>query len=149
MKGYYNNPQATAEVLKEGWLYTGDIGKVDEDGYLFISGRKKEIIIVKGQNIYPSDIENVLSTHPKVAEVAVVGAPDKLRGEIVRTFISLKAGEVATEEEIKRFCRQHLANYKVPRQIIFLDSLPKTAVGEIRKEDLKGSLSTSPRLIGR
>jgi len=139
MEGYYNNPQATAEVIKDGWLYTGDIGRVDEDGYLFISGRKKDMLIRKGQNIYPSDIEAVLSSHPKVAEVAVVGIPDEMRGENVRACISLEAGEVATEEEMRRFCREHMADYKLPKQIIFLDSLPKTANGGIRKEDLKTS----------
>jgi len=137
MKGYYNNPQATAEVIKDGWLYTGDIGRVDEDGYLFILGRKKEMIIQKGQNIFPSDIEAVLKTHPKVAEAAVVGVPDELRGEIVRAYVCLKKGEVATEEEIRHFCRGHMANYKLPKQIIFLDSLPKTATGSICKEELK------------
>jgi len=138
MKGYYNNPQATAETIKDGWLYTGDIGRVDEDGYLFLTGRKKETIIVKGQNIYPSDIEDVLYTHPKVAEAAVVGIPDELRGEVVRAVISLKEGEATTEEEIRRFCRKHMSDYKVPKQVIFIDSLPKTATGKIRKEDLKG-----------
>jgi len=137
MKEYYNNPQATAETIRDGWLYTGDVGRVDEDGELFILGRKKEMIIAKGQNIYPSDIEDVLYTHPKVAEAAVVGIPDELRGEVIRAIISLKAGEVATEQEIKRFCLEHIANYKVPKQVIFLDSLPKTATGKIRKEDLK------------
>ncbi|UCG54867.1 MAG: AMP-binding protein, partial [Dehalococcoidia bacterium] len=137
MKGYYNNPEATAEVIKDGWLYTGDIGRVDEDGYLFLSGRKKEMIIQKGQNIFPSDIEAVLKTHPKIAETAVVGVPDELRGEIIRAYISLKKGERFPEEEIKHFCREHMANYKVPKQIIFLDSLPKTANGQIRKDELK------------
>ena len=138
MKGYYDNPQATAETIRNGWLYTGDIGRVDEDGELFIVGRKKEMIIVKGQNIYPSDIEEVLYTHPKVAEAAVVGVPDELRGEVVRAAVSLKAGEVATELEIKQFCLERLANYKVPKQVIFWDSLPKNpATGKIRKEDLK------------
>jgi len=137
MKGYYHNPQATAEVIKDGWLYTGDIGRMDEDGYLFILGRKKDIIIRKGQNIHPSDIEAVLITHPKVAEAAVVGIPDEMRGENVRACISLKTGEVATEEEIRYFCRKHMADYKLPKQIIFLDSLPKTATGKVRKGDLK------------
>jgi long-chain acyl-CoA synthetase len=138
MKGYYNNPQDTAEAIKDGWLYTGDIGRVDEDGYLFIVGRKKEAIIVKGQNIYPSDIEDVLYTHPKIAEAAVVGIHDELRGEVVRAVVSLKEGEATTEEEIKRFCRKHMADFKVPKQVIFMDSLPKTATGKIGKEDLKG-----------
>ena len=140
MKGYYNNPQATAEVIKDGWLYTGDIGSLDEDGYLFILGRKKDLIICKGQNIYPGDIEAALSNHPKVAEVGVVGTPDETRGEIVRAYISLKKGETATEEEIRHFCLEHMANYKLPKQIIFLNSLPKTATGQIRK----GGLRTPP-----
>jgi long-chain acyl-CoA synthetase len=137
MKGYYNNPRVTAETIKDGWLYTGDIGKVDENYELFILGRKKEIIITKGQNIYPSDIEDVLYTHPKVAEAAAIGMPDELRGEVVRAVISLKAGETATEQEIKRFCLERIANYKVPKQVVFLDSLPKTATGKICKEDLR------------
>ncbi len=126
MNEYYNNPQATAEVIKDGWLYTGDIGKVDGDGNLFITGRKKKLIIVKGQNIYPGDIEGVLGTHPKVAAAAVVGVPDELRGEVVRATIRLKAGEVTTEEEIRRFCREHMADYKLPKQIMFVDSFPGT-----------------------
>jgi len=137
MKGYYTCPEATAEVIKDGWLYTGDIGRVDEDGELFLVGRNKDIIIVKGQNVYPSDIEEVLYTHPKVAEAAVVGIPDELRGETIRAFICLKEGEVVTEPEIKLFCRQHMADYKVPREVVFTDSLPKTADGKICKEDLK------------
>jgi len=137
MKGYYTNPQATAEVVKGGWLYTGDIGRVDEAGDLFLMGRSKEIIIIKGQNVYPNDIEEVLYTHPKVAEAAVVGIPDEMRGETIRAVISLREGEVATEQEIKHFCRQHMADYKVPREVVFTDSLPKTADGKICKEDLK------------
>jgi len=137
IKGFYGNPQATAEVIKDGWLYTGDIGKVDQNGYLFISGRKKDMIIVAGQNIYASDIEDVLYTHPKVAEAAVVGIPDKLRGEAVRAIIRLKDGAIATEREIKQFCRERLADFKVPKQVIFMTSLPKTVAGKIRKEALK------------
>ena len=137
LDSYYNNPRATAETIRDDWLYTGDIGKVDGDGELFILGMKKEMIIAKGQNIYPGDIEDVLYAYPKVAEAVVVGIPDELRGEVVRAVVSLRAGEVATEQEIKRFCLGHIANYKVPKQVIFLDSLPRTATGEIRKEDLK------------
>jgi long-chain acyl-CoA synthetase len=148
MQGYYNNPQATAEVMKRGWLYTGDIGKVDGDGYLFITGRKKEIIIVKGQNIRPSDIESVLDTHPKVAEAAVIGVPDELRGEVVGAVIKLKEGEVATEQEIKRFCLERIANYKVPKQITFLDSLPRTAAGKIDKKSIRDCLSIPPLFPG-
>ena len=125
MNGYYNNPKATAGVIKRGWLYTGDIGRVDEEGWLFLSaGRKKDMMIAKGQNIYPSDIENVLTSHPKVAEVGVVGMRDEMRGETPRAIIRLKPGEVATEQEMKKFCLERLANYKVPREIVFTDSLP-------------------------
>ena len=113
------------------------MGMVDEDGELFLTGMKKDMILAKGQNIYPSDIEAVLCSHPKVAEASVVGAPDEMRGEIIKAVIQLKAGQVAGEQEIKRFCLQHLANYKVPRQVIFTGSLPKTANGEIIKEDLR------------
>ncbi len=138
MKGYYNNPRATAEVIKKGWLHTSDMGKLDEEGRLFlVAGRKKDMVIAKGQNIYPSDIEQVLASHPKVAEAAVVGIPDELRGESPRAFIRLKVGEVATEQEIKKFCLERLANYKVPREIIFSGSLPKTADGKIDKKSLR------------
>jgi len=136
MKGYYGNPEATARTIKNGWLYTGDVGRMDKDGEVFLTGRSKDIIIVKGQNIYPSDIEEVLYTHPKVAEAAVVGVPDETRGETIRAIIRLKAGEVATEAEIKHFCREHMADYKVPRQVSFVDSLPQTAAGKIDKKNL-------------
>jgi long-chain acyl-CoA synthetase len=126
MKGYYKNPGATAGVIKNGWLYTGDIGRVDEEGWLFLSvGRKKDMIIAKGQNIYPGDIEKVLAGHPKVAEVGVVGIRDNVRGEIPRAIIRLKPGKVATEQEIKKFCLERLANYKVPREVVFTNSLPE------------------------
>jgi long-chain acyl-CoA synthetase len=125
MNGYYNNPEATAGVIKRGWLYTGDIGRVDEEGWLFLSaGRKKDMMIAKGQNIYPGDIEKVLASHPKVAEVGVVGMRDEVRGETPRAIIRLKPGEVATEQEIKKFCLERLANYKVPREIVFTVSEP-------------------------
>jgi long-chain acyl-CoA synthetase len=127
MKGYYKNSRATAGVIKNGWLHTGDIGRVDEEGWLFLSaGRKKDVIIAKGQNIYPSDIEKVLASHPKVAEVGVMGIRDDVRGETPRAIIRLKPGEVATEQEIKKFCLKHLANYKVPREIVFTGSSPTT-----------------------
>ena len=140
-QGYYRNPHATAEVIKDGWLYTGDIGRADEDGYLFITGRKKDMIIIKGQNVYTSDIESLLLKHPTVAEAAVLGIPDELRGEVAGAVVSLKEGEIATEQEIKRFCLERIANYKVPKQVIFLDSLPKTATGKIDKEGIRDLLS--------
>jgi long-chain acyl-CoA synthetase len=138
MNEYYHNPQATAQIIKDGWLYTGDIGWRDEAGWLFLAaGRKKDIIINKGQNIFPSDIEEIISSHPKVAEVAVVGIADESRGELPRAIIKLKAGKKASETEIKKFCLKHLANYKVPREFIFADSLPRTAEGRIDKEKLR------------
>jgi long-chain acyl-CoA synthetase len=137
MNGYYNNPEATARAIKDGWLYTGDIGWLDEAGWLFLAAnRKKDMLISKGQNICPSDIEEIISRHPKVAEVAVVGAADKSRGEIPRAFVVLKEGKKATESQIKKFCLKHLANYKVPREVVFTDSLPRTADSRIDKERL-------------
>lgn len=123
MDGYYNNPELTAETVRNGWLYTGDLGKLDEDGYLYITGRKKRMLILKGQNVYPSDIEQVLRTHPKVSEVRVTGTPDELRGEVVQATIRLKTGVTATEQEIRRFCQERMADYKSPKQIIFTDGL--------------------------
>lgn len=142
MKGYYNNPEATAETIKDGWLYTGDMGRVDEDGYLFLTGMKKDMIILKGQNVYPSDIEEVLSTHPKVAKAIVIGIPDKVRGEIVGAAISLKEGEVTTEQELRQFCQEHMADYKLPRQIVFTNSLPKTIATKISRKNLRDYLLT-------
>ncbi len=144
MKGYYKNPCATAGIIKNDWLYTGDIGKVDGDGNLFIVGRKKDIIIVKGQNISPGDIEGVLCRHSKVSEAAVIGIPDEMRGEVVGAVISPKIGEVISEHEIKAFCLERIANYKVPKQVFFLDSLPKTATGNIDKEYIRTRLSIPP-----
>ena len=137
MEYYYANPEDTAAVMKDGWLYTGDIGRIDEDGELFILGLKKDMIIVKGQNVYPMDIEAVLTAHPGVAEAAVVGIPDELRGERIRAVVSLKDGQSATEHELQELCRQHLANFKVPKQVVFVSSLPKDTDGRIRKEELK------------
>jgi len=134
MTGYYNNPQATAKAKKDGWLYTGDIGRIDEDGYLFLSGRKKDMIILKGQNIYPADIEEVLSTHPKVAEAVVTGMPDKLRSEVVGAAIKLKKGEMVTQQEIRRFCQERMATYKLPKHIVFADSLCEGGAAISRKD---------------
>jgi long-chain acyl-CoA synthetase len=141
MKGYYNNPQATAETIKDGWLHTGDLGQLDEDGYLFLTGRKKETIILKGQNIYPSEIESVLRMHPGIADAAVIGIADELRGEIIGAVITLKEGEMATEHEIKQFCAEHTASFKVPKQVMFLNPIPKTTSGKIDKEGIRSQLS--------
>jgi len=137
MKGYYNRPQATAEVLREDWFYTGDLGKLDEDGYLFILGRKKEMLVVGGQNVFPVDIEEAILTHPKVAEVAVIGIPNKVTGEAIRAVIVPKKGEVLTPQEIENFCRGCLVEHEVPKEIIFRDSLLRTPKGTIRREELQ------------
>jgi long-chain acyl-CoA synthetase len=147
MSGYYNNPQATAEVTRDGWLHTGDIGKIDEAGNLFVIGRKKDIIIVKGQNIHPGDVEAVLYQHPQVAEAVVIGVPDEMRGEVVGAVVSLKKGATTTEQDIKRWCLDRLASYKVPKQIFFLGSLPRTATGTIDKESIRRHLSIPSPLL--
>ncbi len=125
MSGFYNKPEATARTLKNGWLHTGDIGWIDEEGYLFITARKRRMLILKGQNIFPTDIEEVLKTHPKVAEARVMGAIDLIRGETIKALVRLKPGETATEQEIRQFCQGRLADYKLPREITFVDVMPE------------------------
>lgn len=137
MKGYWNRPEETAQTLRNGWLYTGDIATMDEDGYFRIVDRKKELVIVGGFNVYPREVEEVLYQHPKVYEAAVVGVKHPLRGEIVKAFIVLKEGEQATESEIVAFCRERLAGYKIPREIVFVKELPKSPAGKILKWVLK------------
>ncbi|MFZ5597078.1 MAG: long-chain-fatty-acid--CoA ligase [Bacillota bacterium] len=142
MKGYWNMPEETAKTLKNGWLYTGDIAKMDEDGYFYIVDRKKDMIIAGGFNIYPRDVEEVLFEHPKVMEAVVAGVSDPYRGETVKAFVVLKEGQQATEEEIISYCKSKLAAYKVPRLVEFRKELPKTAVGKVlrrflREEDMK------------
>ena len=136
MQGYYKNEPATKETLRGGWLHTGDLGQVDEDGYFFIVGRKKEMIIRGGENIYPKEIEEVLYRHPAVAEAAVVGLPDKIWGEEVGAFIVLKAGQELKAQEMIEYCQKHLANYKCPRRVEFVESFPKTATGKIQKNKI-------------
>jgi long-chain acyl-CoA synthetase len=137
MKGYWNKPEATAETLKDGWLHTGDIGKMDEDGYFYIVDRKKDMIISGGYNVYPRDIEEVFFEHPKVLEAAALGVPHPKRGEQVKVFVALKEGETATEEELLTYCKDKLAAYKLPTMIEFRDELPKTNVGKVLKKDLR------------
>ena len=144
MPGYWNNPQATSETLRGGWLRTGDLGHRDADGYFFIAGRKKEMIIRGGENIYPKEIEEVLYAHPKVAEAAVVGLPDRRWGEEVAAFIVLKEGPPATAKELLDYLRDKLADFKLPRRIEFVPSLPKTATGKIQKLRLRGEYLDKP-----
>jgi long-chain acyl-CoA synthetase len=137
MKGYWNKPEETALVLRAGWLYTGDIAKKDEDGYFYIVDRKKDMIIAGGFNIYPREVEEVLFECPKVKEAAVIGVPDSYRGETVKAFVVLKDGVTATAEEIIAFCRERMATYKAPRQVVFRDSLPKSGVGKYLRRELR------------
>jgi long-chain acyl-CoA synthetase len=137
MKGYWNKPEETALVLRDGWLYTGDIAKKDADGYFYIVDRKKDMIIAGGFNVYPREVEEVLFECPKVAEAAVIGVPDQYRGETVKAFVVLKPGVTATAEEIIAFCRERLAAYKTPRQVVFRDSLPKSGVGKYLRRELR------------
>ncbi|CAD7780577.1 Long-chain-fatty-acid--CoA ligase [Candidatus Methanoperedenaceae archaeon GB37] len=126
----------TKEIIKDGWLYTGDLGYLDEEGYLYIAGRKKEVIIVGGLNVYATEVEFVLSEHPNIKEVAVVGIPDILRGEVVKAVVVSRDGLQTTPQEIINFCRKKLPGYKVPRVVEFRSELPKTPVGKIKKTEL-------------
>ncbi|ABK15811.1 long-chain-fatty-acid--CoA ligase [Syntrophobacter fumaroxidans] len=137
MKAYWKMPEETANALRDGWLYTGDIARMDEDGYVYIIDRKKDMIISGGYNIYPREVDEVLYEHPKVLDAVAVGVPDDYRGEIVKAFIVPRVGETLTEDEIKQFCKTRLAAYKVPRLIELRDSLPKTAVGKISRKELR------------
>ena len=137
MVGYYNQPEETKRVLQEGWLRTGDMAKIDKDGYIYIVDRKKDMLIVRGMNVYPREVEKVLCSHPKVAECAVIGVPDKQRGEVPKAIITLKENVNATEKEFRRFCHEKIAMYKNPKYFEFRDLLPKTPTGKIMKKILK------------
>ncbi|MCK7605738.1 long-chain fatty acid--CoA ligase [Geobacillus stearothermophilus] len=143
MKGYWNMPEETAAVLRDGWLYTGDLASIDEEGYVTIVDRKKDLIIAGGYNIYPREIEEVLYEHPAVREAAAIGVPDPYRGETVKAIIVLKDGQQASEEDILAHCRKNLAAYKVPRIVEFRAELPKTNVGKILRRALREEASRS------
>lgn len=137
MKGYWNRPDETAIALRDGWLYTGDIARMDDDGFFYIVQRKKDMIIVSGFNVYPNEVEDVLFTHPAILEAAVIGVPDAYRGEAVKAFIVLKPEATADQETLLEFCRSNLAKYKVPSQIEILPALPKSAVGKVLRRELR------------
>ena len=137
MCGYLNHPRETKETIRDGWLLTGDIGKVDEDGYIYILDRKKDMILFHGMNVYPREIEEILYTHPSVAEAAVVGKPDPRRGEVPVAFVSLRDGARIEASALIHYCKQFLAGYKIPHRIIVLEKLPRTATGKILRRELK------------
>ena len=137
MVGYWKDPRLTAETLRDGWVYTRDMGTMDEDGYIYIVDRKSDMIISGGFNIYPSEVENVLYAHPAVFEAAVVAVPDEQWGESVKAVVVLKKGMSATEEELIEHCKRHLASYKKPRSVDFAEELPKTPVGKILRRKVK------------
>ncbi len=136
MQGYWKKEDETAQTLRDGWLYTGDMAKMDEEGYFFIVDRKKDMIKTKGENVYPRDVEEVLFEHPKVLDAVVVGLPDHFAGEIIKAYLVLKEGESATEEEIIVFCTERLAKFKVPKHVDFRKELPKTIIGKILRRVL-------------
>ncbi|HED23858.1 MAG TPA: long-chain fatty acid--CoA ligase, partial [Firmicutes bacterium] len=137
MEGYLNMPDETAESLRDGWFYTGDIAKADEEGYTYIVDRKKDMVIAGGFNIYPRDVEEVLFAHPKIMEAAVAGITDPYRGETLKAYVVLNAGETMTEEEVIDYCKENLAKYKVPKLVEFRKELPKTMIGKVLRRMLK------------
>jgi long-chain acyl-CoA synthetase len=137
MKGYWNQPEESATTLRDGWLHTGDIAKMDEDGYLYIVERKKDLIIASGFNVYPREVEEVLYSHPAILEAAAIGVPDPYRGETVKAFVVLRPGATATDKEIVAFCRERLAAFRVPRQIEFRKELPKSQIGKVLRRSLR------------
>jgi len=136
MLGYLDRPDETAKTIVDGWLCTGDIGSMDSDGYFRIVDRKKDMIIVSGFNVFPAEIEEVLSRHPKILEVAAIGIPDDKSGEVVKVFI-VKRDKSLDEEEVERYCRENFTNYKLPKAIEFRDSLPKTNIGKVLRREVR------------
>jgi long-chain acyl-CoA synthetase len=135
-KGYFKRPEATAEALRGGWFHTGDTAYIDGEGYVFLRGRKKEMIIVAGENVYPIEVENVLCAHAAVQEAAVFGRPDAALGEVAHAAAVLRPGQTLTERELKAFAAERLAAFKQPRTIRFLEKLPRNPSGKVLKRDL-------------
>jgi acyl-CoA synthetase (AMP-forming)/AMP-acid ligase II len=138
-KGYWKLPEETAKAIKDGWLYTGDMAVMDEEGYVTIVDRKKDMILTGGENVYSTEVENILYIHPAILECAVVGVPDQKWGEAVKGIVVLKPGQKATEQEIIQFCKERIAHYKAPKSIDFIDALPRTGSGKIHKKGLRDS----------
>ena len=137
MSGYYKKPEETALTLRDGWFYTGDIGFFDEDGYLTISDRKKDMICASGFNIYPKEVDEILFSHPKVLEACCIGVPDEYRGETVKAYVVVQPGETLTEQEVISYCKGKMTGYKVPTQVDFIDQLPKSTIGKIMRREVR------------
>jgi long-chain acyl-CoA synthetase len=148
MAGYWRNPEATAAALRDGWLWTGDIGCLDDDGFLTLKDRSKDLLISGGSNIYPREVEEVLLTAPGVAEVAVVGAPDPEWGEVVVAFVVLRPGVSTGEPDLDAHCLEHIARFKRPKRYLFVDALPKNNYGKVLKTALREQLKASMRKAG-
>jgi long-chain acyl-CoA synthetase len=142
MQGYHRLPEETAKTVVNGWLHTGDLGKFDEEGFVIITGRKKELIISAGENIYPREIEDALAQHPKVKEVAVIGIKDEVRGEVPKAFVIPREGATVDEKELRAFSRENLANYKVPKYFELVSDLPRTPTGKVLKRMLSAAAVT-------
>ncbi|MFH1413289.1 MAG: fatty acid--CoA ligase family protein, partial [Candidatus Omnitrophota bacterium] len=136
-EGYYKDPETTAQVTGNGWFHTGDLGKIDADGFIYIVGRKKEMIKVAGEIVFEPEVESAIHKHPEVAEVGIIGIQDKMRGEVPKAFVVLKAGSSLDENGLRYFCREHLAHFKIPHYFEFRQSLPKNNVGKVDKESLR------------
>ena len=150
MRGYYGEADKTAQAIDAaGWLYSGDLGTMDQQGYVRITGRRKEMIIRGGENIYPREIEDYLFTHPKVAEAAVFGVPDKRMGEQVAAWIQLHAGENMTASEIRDFCKDKIAYFKIPEYIQFVDEFPLTVTGKLQKFKMREAMVERLQQAGR
>jgi long-chain acyl-CoA synthetase len=139
MKGYFNQVEETHKVLRSGWLHSGDIGRLDEDGYLYIVDRIKDLIISGGLNVFPTEVEEVLYTHAAVEECAVVGTPHSEYGEAVTAFVKIKQGHACSEEDLIGFCKARIASYKAPKKIMFVEELPKSPAGKILKREIRAS----------
>jgi long-chain acyl-CoA synthetase len=147
-KGYWNMPEATAAVFRQnGWFLTGDIGYLDEEGVLYVTDRKKDMIIMSGWKIYPTEVENVIIQHPAIADVAVFGVPDERKGEVVVAAVVLKTGTSFTESELESWCRDHLAGYKIPRTLMIVDSLPRVHGWKLLRRTLREMFGGSSPLL--
>jgi len=140
MRGYVDRPEATAQALADGWLHTGDLGYLDDEGYLYVASRRDDLIVSGGENVYPAEVEAVLLSHPAIAEAAVLGAPDERWGQVPVAFVKLRAGVTADESTAIAFCRERLAGYKVPKRVRFVDALPRNAGGKVLRNDLREAL---------